>query len=49
MRARGALKARAVNDRFHPGRPFGLGLQLTLRKTASLHDTRLGGGSPPAS
>ena len=44
MRARARLKARAVPIDFIPIDPFGLGLQLTLRKTASLHDPRLGGG-----
>lgn len=44
MRARGRLKARAIPIGFTPINPFGLGLSLTLRKTASLHDTRLGGG-----
>lgn len=43
-RARGRLKARAVTVDFSPIDPFGLGLDLTLRKTASVHDTRLGGG-----
>lgn len=44
MRARGRLKARAVNVEFVPIDPFGKGLDLTLRKTASVHDPRLGGG-----
>ncbi|MBR0687354.1 hypothetical protein JQ594_15590 [Bradyrhizobium manausense] len=44
MRARARLKARAVTIAFTPIDPFGLGLSLTLRKTASLHDPRLGGG-----
>lgn len=43
MRARGRFKARAVSVDFVPISPFGLGLQLTLRKTASVHDSRLGG------
>lgn len=44
MRARARLKARAVPISFAPIDPFGLGLELTLRKTASVHDPRLGGG-----
>lgn len=44
MRARGRFKARAVPIDFVPVSPFGLGLGLTLRKTASVHDPRLGGG-----
>lgn len=44
LRARGRRKARAVPISFAPIDPFGLGLQLTLRKTATLHDRRLGGG-----
>jgi hypothetical protein len=44
MRARARIKARAVAIGFTPVDPFGLGLQLTLRKTASLHDVRVGGG-----
>ncbi len=44
MRARARLKARAVTIDFTPIDPFGKGLLLTLRKTVSLHDTRLGGG-----
>lgn len=43
-RARARLKARAVTVDFEAVDPFGLGLSLTLRKTASVHDTRLGGG-----
>ncbi|WP_375782918.1 hypothetical protein ACE10Z_23680 [Bradyrhizobium sp. Pha-3] len=44
QRAHGRKKARAVAIDFSPIDPFGLGLELTLRKTVSLHDTRLGGG-----
>lgn len=44
MRARARLKARAVTVDFEPIDPFGLGMSLTLRKTVTLHDTRLGGG-----
>jgi len=44
MRARGRFKARAVPIDFIPVDPFGIGLSMTLRKTASVHDTRLGGG-----
>jgi hypothetical protein len=44
LRARGRFAARAVTVDFVPVSPFGLGLNLTLRKTASVHDPRLGGG-----
>lgn len=44
MRARARLKARAITVDFTPIDPFGLGLSINLRKTVSLHDTRLGGG-----
>jgi hypothetical protein len=44
MRARARRKARAVTVDFTPVDAFGLGLSLTLRKTASPHDPRLGGG-----
>jgi hypothetical protein len=40
----GRRKARAVTVDFTPVDAFGLGLALTLRKTASPHDPRLGGG-----
>lgn len=44
QRARARFKARAVNVDFTVIDPFGLGLQLTCRKTAALSDRRLGGG-----
>ena len=44
MRARGRMKARAVTVDFTPVDAFGTGLSLTLRKTATVTDTRLGGG-----
>ena len=44
MRARGRMKARAVTIDFTPIDPFGTGLSMTLRKTVTLTDTRLGGG-----
>lgn len=44
MRARARMKARAVTIDFTPVDPFGLGLSMTLRKTVTLEDTRLGGG-----
>lgn len=44
MRARGRIKARAVGIDFTPVDPFGKGLLLTLRKTATVSDPRLGGG-----
>lgn len=44
MRARGRMKARAVTVSFTPIDPFGQGLSMTLRKTVTLSDTRLGGG-----
>lgn len=44
MRARARMKARAVTVDFTMADPFGLGLELMLRKTATVHDPRLGGG-----
>lgn len=44
LRARGRMKARAVTLDCEPARPFGLGAQLSLRKTATVHSPRLGGG-----
>jgi hypothetical protein len=49
MRARARRKARAVTIDFTPVDPFGKGLSLTLRKTASLHDRGWAAAWPPAS
>jgi hypothetical protein len=44
QRARALMKARAVTLNFTPIDPFGLGVTLTCRKTATVYDNRIAGG-----